>query len=100
MESTATVTIQYACVALLSKMVEDCPGREEITLHNGGGCDEEELLNKVVIFVFFAHKKYSHSFVKLRLNHVTWTILSMLLLHFWVWEYFSCVAVYGGCLLS
>ncbi len=28
----------------------------------------DELLNKVVIFVFFAHKKYSRSFVKLRLN--------------------------------
>ncbi len=30
----------------------------------GGG----ELLNKVVIFVFFAHKDYSHSFIRLRLN--------------------------------
>ncbi len=29
----------------------------------------DELLNKVIIFVFFAHKKYSRSFVKLRLNH-------------------------------
>ncbi len=29
----------------------------------------DELLNKVVIFVFFAQKKYYHSFVKLRLNH-------------------------------
>ncbi len=29
----------------------------------------DKLLNKVVIFVFFAHKKYSRSFVKLRLNH-------------------------------
>ncbi len=28
----------------------------------------DELLNKVVIFVFFAYKKYSRSFVKLRLN--------------------------------
>ncbi len=27
-----------------------------------------ELLNKVVIFVFFAYKKYSRSFIKLRLN--------------------------------
>ncbi len=27
------------------------------------------MLNKVVIFVFFAHKKYSRCFVKLRLNH-------------------------------
>ncbi len=28
----------------------------------------EELLNKVIIFVFFVYKKYSRSFVKLRLN--------------------------------
>ncbi len=30
---------------------------------------EEELLNKVVLFVFFAHKKYSRSFIKLSLKH-------------------------------
>ncbi len=30
---------------------------------------EEKLLNKVIIFVFFAHKKYYHSFIKLTLNH-------------------------------
>ncbi len=30
---------------------------------------KSELLKKVVIFVFFAHKNYSHSFIKLRLNH-------------------------------
>ncbi len=29
----------------------------------------DELLNKVTIFVFFAYKKYSRSFIKLRLNH-------------------------------
>ncbi len=29
----------------------------------------DELLNKVVIFVFSAHKRYSRSFVKLHLNH-------------------------------
>ncbi len=29
----------------------------------------EELLNKVVILVFFVHKKHSRSFIKLRLNH-------------------------------
>ncbi len=29
----------------------------------------EELLNKVIFFIFFAHKKYSRSFVKMRLNH-------------------------------
>ncbi len=26
---------------------------------------EKKLLNKVIIFVFFAHKKYSHSFIKM-----------------------------------
>ncbi len=31
--------------------------------------EEKKLLNKVVIFVFFADKKYSRSFIKLRLNH-------------------------------
>ncbi len=43
----------------------------------------KKLLNKV-IFVFFAHKKYSRSFIKLRLNtDVAWTILTMSLLRFW-----------------
>ncbi len=31
--------------------------------------EEKELLIKVVIFVFFVHKKYSRIFIKLRLNH-------------------------------
>ncbi len=31
--------------------------------------EEKKLLNKVVIFVFFLHKKYSPSFITLRLNH-------------------------------
>ncbi len=45
-----------------------------------------ELVNNA-IFVFFAHKKYSCRFVKLRLNtDVTWTILSMSLLYFWAWN--------------
>ncbi len=30
---------------------------------------EDELLNKVVIFVFFAYKKYSRRFIKFRLNY-------------------------------
>ncbi len=43
------------------------------SLHNGGapqykGWGGEESLNKVIIFVFFAHKKYSRSFIKLQLN--------------------------------
>uniref|UniRef100_A0A672PM79 Guanylate cyclase n=1 Tax=Sinocyclocheilus grahami TaxID=75366 RepID=A0A672PM79_SINGR len=31
--------------------------------------EEKKLWNKVIIFVFFVHKKYSRSFIKLRLNH-------------------------------
>ncbi len=59
--------------------------------------EEKKLLNKVIIFVFFAHKKYSHSFIKLQLNHwchidyfndVLTTLLDL--------ECGSCVAVYGG----
>ncbi len=40
-------------------------------LQNGaiGWRGGDELLNKFVIFVFFAHKSYSRSFIKLRLNH-------------------------------
>ncbi len=57
---------------------------------------EKKLLNKVFIFVFFAHKKYSHSFITLRLNHwchmdyfnnVLTTFLSL--------KHGSCVAVYA-----
>ncbi len=32
-------------------------------------CGGDELLNKVVIFVFFAYKKYSRSFIMFQLNH-------------------------------
>ncbi len=41
------------------------------TLRNGatGLREGDELLNKVVIFVVFAHKKYFRSSVKLQLNH-------------------------------
>ncbi len=39
-----------------------------ITLQNGTRVAREDLLYKVVIFVFSAHKKYSRSFVKLWLN--------------------------------
>ncbi len=57
---------------ILSKMV---PG-----WRHGG----DKMLNKVVIFVFFVHKKYSRSFVKLRLNQLmSRIILKMSFLHFW-----------------
>ncbi len=32
-------------------------------------CRWDKLLNKVVIFIFFAYKKYSRRFIKFRLNH-------------------------------
>ncbi len=57
--------------------------------------EEKHLLNKVLIFVFSAHKKYSRSFIKLRLIHwchmdyfndVLTTLLGL--------ERVSCVAVY------
>ncbi len=44
---------------------------DRCSLHNGGAPVQtgwEELLNKVFIFVFFAHKKYFRSFIKLQLN--------------------------------
>ncbi len=44
-------------------------------IHNGGkpqhmGWGGDELLNKVIILVFFAHNKYSRRFIKLQLS--TW----------------------------
>ncbi len=56
---------------------------------------EEILLNKVIIFVFFVHKKYSRSFIKLRLNH--WyhvDYFNEVLTTFLGLQRGSCVAVY------
>ncbi len=60
------------------------------------GWGGEELLNKVVIFVFFAHKSILLASMYGWTTDVTWTIFPMSLLRFWTWEHFSCVAVYGG----
>ncbi len=57
----------------------------------------EELLNEVIIFVFFAHKKYSRSFLKLRLNH--WCHMDYfndVLTTFLGVEHGSCIAAYAG----
>ncbi len=54
------------------------------------------MLNKVVIFVFFAHKKYSHSFVKLRLNHCHIDYFNDVLATFLCLDHGSTLAVYGG----
>ncbi len=62
-----------------------------------GDAKEKKLLNKVVIFVFFAHKKYSRSFVELQLNH--WCHMDYfndVLTNFLGLEHVSCVAVYAG----
>ncbi len=58
--------------------------------------EEKKLLNKVIIFVFFAHKKYSRSFIKLRLNHRCHDYFNNVLTTFLGLERGSCVAVYGG----
>ncbi len=51
--------------------------------------DKKKLLNTFVIFVFFAHKKHT-SWNYSWTTDVTWIILSMSLLHFWVWELGMC----------
>ncbi len=59
--------------------------------------EENSFLNKVVIFVFFTHKKYSRSFIKLRLNH--WCHMGYfndVLTTFLGLERVSCVDVYAG----
>ncbi len=59
--------------------------------------EEKKLLNKVVIFVFFAHKKYSRSFITLRLYH--WCHMDYfndVLTTFLGLQRVSFLAVYGG----
>ncbi len=59
--------------------------------------EENKLLIKVVIFVFIGHKKYSRSFIKLRLNHCYhMDYFNDVLTTFLGLEYFSSVAVYAG----
>ncbi len=68
------------------------------TLVNGDGqWRGEELLNKVIILVFFAHKKCSGSFVKLLLNH--WCHMDYfkyVVTTFMGLERLSCIAIYAG----
>ncbi len=59
--------------------------------------EEKHFLNKILIFVFSAHKKYSRSFIKLRLNY--WCHMDYfndILTTFLGLEHVSCVAVYGA----
>ncbi len=58
--------------------------------------EEKKSLNKVIL-VFFAHKKYSWSFIKLRLNHCChMDYFNDVLAMFWGLERVSCIAVYAG----
>ncbi len=59
--------------------------------------EEKKLLNEVVIFVLFAHKKYSRSFITLRLNQCShMDHFNDVLTTFLGLERGSCVAVYAG----
>ncbi len=58
--------------------------------------EENKMLNKVVILVFYAHKKYSRSFLTLRLNY--WCHMeyfNIVLTTFLGLECVSWIAVYG-----
>ncbi len=50
-------------------------------------------MNRLILLFLFALR--TKSILVASENDVTWTILSMSLLCFWVWEHVSCVAVYG-----
>ncbi len=66
------------------------------TYLNETDIEENKLLNEVIICVFFAHKKYSNSFRKLRLNH--WCHIDYfnnVLTAFLGLERGSCIAVYA-----
>ncbi len=59
--------------------------------------EEKKLLNKVVIFVFIVHKKYSRSFIKLQLNNLChMDNFNDVLISFLGLERVSCVAVSAG----
>ncbi len=59
--------------------------------------EQKKLLNKVVIFVFFVHKKYSCFFITLRLNHwCRMVYFNDALTTFLGLEHVSCTAVYAG----
>ncbi len=64
-DSTTTPACAFLC-SCISSITCMCCG----PLVNGRGYwhRREELLNKVIIFVFFVHKKFSLGFIKLRLN--------------------------------
>ncbi len=55
--------------------------------------EEKKLLNKVIIFVFFSHKKYSRSLITLRLNNIDIDYFNDVLTTFLGFEHFSCFAV-------
>ncbi len=85
-----------SCVSSITRMHHG-------TLMNVSKTDTEDkkLFNKFVIFVFFAHKKYSRSFIILQLNH--WCHMDYfinVLTTFLGLERVSYVAVYAGSEIS
>ncbi len=50
----------------IKSMYDICTIFSKMAYTETGG---DKLLNKVVIFIFFAYKKYSRCFIKFRLNH-------------------------------
>ncbi len=61
------------------------------------GKKKEKLLNKVIFFILFVHKKYSRCYIILRLNHWSHTdYLNNVLTTFLGLECGSCIAVYEG----
>ncbi len=50
-------------------MISYFPGQSAAIHKSTTTHEEKKSMNKVRIFVFFVHKKYSRSFIKLQLNH-------------------------------
>ncbi len=78
----------FSCIVVLSWMAAETDP------------EEKKSLNKVLIFVFFAHKKYSHSFITLWLNHWCHMDYFINVLIFLGLERGSCVAHYAGSEIS
>ncbi len=94
--------VAHACGASASCLrAEECRRMLRVMHHNGRGWwhGREELLNEVIIFVFFVHKMYSRSFITIRLIH--WCHMDYFndirfLTTFLGLEHVSCISVYGG----
>ncbi len=59
--------------------------------------EEKTFFNKVIIFVFFAHKKHPRSFIMLRLNHLChMDCFNSILIMFLALKCGSCVAGFAA----